>query len=94
MKIHISAESSGVAPQLLGSLKQLGAEIKRGAPPKSRSERIMQLLLDHAEIPPNIGFDASNDIASQDDFDTQDDLASKNDFDTPNDGASEVEHTS
>ncbi|CAK0875797.1 unnamed protein product [Prorocentrum cordatum] len=50
MKIHISAESSGVVPQLLDSLKQLGAEIKRGTPPRSHNERIMQLLLDHAEM--------------------------------------------
>ena len=49
LKIHVEAKDTNIQPQLLDSLRQLGAEVKRGSPPKSRQERLMQILLDSLE---------------------------------------------
>ena len=46
MKIFLEASGSGIQVEVLAGLVQLGATIKRGTPPRSHQERLMQLALD------------------------------------------------
>ncbi|CAK0892142.1 unnamed protein product, partial [Prorocentrum cordatum] len=49
MKIFLEASGSGIQVEVLAGLVQIGASIKRGTPPRSHQERLMQLALDGME---------------------------------------------
>eukprot|EP00959_Pyramimonas_sp_CCMP1952_P144942 3034311-Pyramimonas_sp.AAC.1 len=46
MKIFLEASGTGVQKEVVAAMVQLGATAKKGAPPKSHQERVLQLTLD------------------------------------------------
>ncbi|CAK0825075.1 unnamed protein product [Prorocentrum cordatum] len=48
MKIFLEASQTGIQPEVLSPLVPCGASIKKGTPPKSHQERLVQLAFDGA----------------------------------------------